>query len=83
MFAFVSIGDQYFADGARAGLITAFVVGVVVVLLGDRTTTVYAPRIGQRRKSPHLAGGLKQIVAGPSAARRLRRANQAIHQLEN
>ncbi|HEY6830850.1 MAG TPA: SulP family inorganic anion transporter [Pseudolabrys sp.] len=45
MFAFVSIGDQYFADGARAGLITAFVVGVVVVLLGDRTTTVYAPRI--------------------------------------
>ena len=45
MFAFVSIGDQYFADGARAGLITAFVVGVVVVIFGDRTTTVYAPRI--------------------------------------
>jgi sulfate permease, SulP family len=45
MFAFVSIGDQYFADGARAGLITAFVVGVVAVIFGDRTTTLYAPRI--------------------------------------
>jgi sulfate permease, SulP family len=45
MFAFVSIGDQYFADGARAGLITAFTVGFVSVILGDKTTTVYAPRI--------------------------------------
>lgn len=45
MFAFVALGDQYFADGALAGLATAFIVGVASVLLGDRTTTVYAPRI--------------------------------------
>lgn len=45
MFAFVSLGDKYFAYGALAGLCTAFVVGVASVMLGDRTTTVYAPRI--------------------------------------
>src|SRR5581483_3218341 len=45
MFAFVSLGDEYFADGALAGLYTAFVVGLAAVLLGDKTTTVYAPRI--------------------------------------
>ena len=45
MFAFASLGENYFADGAMAGLITAFVLGVVCVLLGDKTTTVFAPRI--------------------------------------
>jgi MFS superfamily sulfate permease-like transporter/CRP-like cAMP-binding protein len=45
MFAFVSLGDEYFASGARAGLLTAFVVAVVCVLAGDRSTTLYAPRI--------------------------------------
>lgn len=45
MFAFVSLGDEYFADGALAGLYTAFIVGIASVLLGDRTTTVYAPRV--------------------------------------
>src|ERR1700729_614041 len=45
MFAFASLGERYFADGALAGLTTAFVVAVVCVVLGDRTTTVYAPRI--------------------------------------
>jgi SulP family sulfate permease len=45
MFAFVSLGDKYFAYGALAGLYTAFIVAVVSVLLGDRTPTVYAPRI--------------------------------------
>lgn len=45
MFAFSSLGETYFADGAMAGLITAFVLGVVCVLLGDKTTTVFAPRI--------------------------------------
>ncbi len=45
MFAFVSLGDEYFANGAAAGLYTAFVVAVVSVLLGDKTPTVYAPRI--------------------------------------
>jgi SulP family sulfate permease len=45
MFAFASFGDSYFADGALAGLTTAFVVGIVCVVLGDKTTTVYAPRV--------------------------------------
>ncbi len=45
MFAFVALGDEYFASGALAGLYTAFIVGVVCVVLGDRTTTLYAPRI--------------------------------------
>jgi sulfate permease, SulP family len=45
MFAFASLGENYFADGALAGMATAFVAGIVSVLLGDKTTTVYAPRI--------------------------------------
>ena len=45
MFAFSSLGENYFADGALAGLATAAIVPVVSVpLLGDKTTTVYAPR---------------------------------------
>jgi sulfate permease, SulP family len=45
MFAFVALGEHYFASGALAGLYTAFIVAIVCVLLGDKTTTVYAPRI--------------------------------------
>src|SRR3981081_1028516 len=45
MFAFVTLGDEYFAYGAMAGLISAVVAGVVCVVLGDRATRVYAPRI--------------------------------------
>ena len=45
MFAFVTLGDEYFAYGAMAGLISAFIAGLVSVLLGDRSTRVYAPRI--------------------------------------
>lgn len=45
MFAFVTLGDEYFAHGAIAGLVSAFVAGAVCTVLGDRTTTVYAPRI--------------------------------------
>ena len=45
MFAFAPLGENYFADGALAGLATALVVAAVCVLLGDKTTTVYAPRI--------------------------------------
>jgi sulfate permease, SulP family len=45
MFAFASLGENYFAEGALAGLTTALVVAVVCVLLGDKTTTVYAPRV--------------------------------------
>ena len=45
MFAFVTLGDEYFAYGAMAGLISAVIAGFVCVLLGDRSTRVYAPRI--------------------------------------
>jgi MFS superfamily sulfate permease-like transporter len=45
MFAFVSLGDEYFAYGAMAGLISAVVAGVASVVLGDRSTRIYAPRI--------------------------------------
>jgi sulfate permease, SulP family len=45
MFAFVALGDAYFAHGVLAGLYTAIIVGVVSVATGDRTTTVYAPRV--------------------------------------
>src|ERR1700720_404428 len=45
MFAFVTLGDEYFAYGAMAGLISGVVAGLVCVLLGDRSTRVYAPRI--------------------------------------
>src|SRR5258705_12935882 len=45
MFAFVTLGDEYFAYGAMAGLISATIAGLVCVLLGDHSTRVYAPRI--------------------------------------
>ena len=45
MFAFTALGDSYFAHGAVAGLYAAIAVGVVCVGLGDRTTTIYAPRV--------------------------------------
>src|ERR1700710_1810146 len=45
MFAFVTLGDEYFAYGAMAGLISAVIAGVVSLLLGDRRARVYAPRI--------------------------------------
>jgi SulP family sulfate permease len=45
MFAFVTLGDEYFAYGAMAGLISAVIGGLTCVLLGDRSTRVYAPRI--------------------------------------
>jgi SulP family sulfate permease len=45
MFAFVSLGDEYFVGGALAGLVTALIVGTASVVLGDKTPNVYAPRI--------------------------------------
>jgi SulP family sulfate permease len=45
MFAFAPLGENYFEDGALAGIVTAFVVAIACVLLGDKTTTVYAPRV--------------------------------------
>ena len=45
MFAFAPLGEDYFADGALAGIASAVVVAIACVALGDKTTTVYAPRI--------------------------------------
>ena len=45
MFAFSSLGENYFADGALAGLAAASIVPIVCILLGDKTTKVYAPRV--------------------------------------
>src|SRR5580704_1103722 len=76
MFAFASFGESYFADGALAGLTTAFVAAVVCVVLGDKTTTVYAPRVNStfflglliyglvRSGTPEIAaGGVPLILA--------------------
>lgn len=45
MFAFVALGPQYFLHGALAGLVTAAVVGLASIALGDKSTHVYAPRV--------------------------------------
>jgi MFS superfamily sulfate permease-like transporter len=45
MFAFVTLGDEYFAYGAMAGLLSGVIAALVCVLLGDRSTRVYAARI--------------------------------------
>src|ERR1700727_3470153 len=45
MFAFAPLGENYFADGALAGIASAVVVAITCVAFGDKTTTVYAPRI--------------------------------------
>lgn len=45
MFAFVPLGDEYFAYGAMAGLLSAVIAGIISVVFGDRSTRVYAPRI--------------------------------------
>jgi MFS superfamily sulfate permease-like transporter len=76
MFAFASFGESYFADGALAGLTTAFVVAILCVVLGDKTTTVYAPRVNStfflgvltyglvHSDSPEIAaGGVPLILA--------------------
>jgi MFS superfamily sulfate permease-like transporter len=45
MFAFIALGNEYFPDGALAGLITAVIVGFVCVALGDKSANLYAPRV--------------------------------------
>ena len=45
MFALSALGDEYIALGAVAGLYTTIYVSLVNVLLGDKTRTIYAPRI--------------------------------------
>lgn len=76
MFAFASLGENYFADGAIAGLTTAFIVAIISLLLGDKTTTVYAPRVNStfflglliyglvHSETPEIAaGGVPLILA--------------------
>jgi SulP family sulfate permease len=45
MFAFVALGNEYFLDGALAGLVTAVIVGIACVALGDKSSNLYAPRV--------------------------------------
>ena len=45
MFAFIVLGNEYFPDGALAGLVTAVIVGIVCVALGDKSSNLYAPRV--------------------------------------
>ena len=68
MFALVSLGDKYLANGALAGLCTAFFVGSVSVLLGDNTTTVYAPRINSTFFLGALLYGLVHSQTAPLVA---------------
>jgi len=65
MFAFASLGENYFADGALAGLTTAFIVAIVCVLLGDKTTMVYAPRVNSTFFIGLLIYGLAHSDAPP------------------
>jgi sulfate permease, SulP family len=68
MFALVPLGDKYFANGALAGLYAAFFVALVSVALGDKTTTVYAPRINSTFFLGALLYGLVHSqIAGPAA----------------
>ena len=68
MFALVPLGDKYFANGALAGLYAAFFVAIVSVVLGDKTTTVYAPRINSTFFLGALLYGLVHSeIAGPAA----------------
>ena len=45
MFALASLGENYFAAGALAGLASALLVAIACAFLGDKTATVYAPRV--------------------------------------
>jgi sulfate permease, SulP family len=45
MFAFSALGDEYIPLGAVAGIFTTLCLGVVNVVLGDKTKAIYAPRI--------------------------------------
>jgi SulP family sulfate permease len=45
MFAFVALGPEYFVHGAFAGLLTAAVVGLAKIALGDKSAHIYAPRV--------------------------------------
>ena len=45
MFAFVVLGNEYFPEGALAGLVTAVVLGLACVALGDKSANIYAPRV--------------------------------------
>jgi len=45
VFAFVAMGPEYFAHGAFAGLLTAALVGISCLALGDKSAHIYSPRV--------------------------------------
>ena len=76
MFAFIALGNDYLPEGAIAGLLTAAIVGIACVVLGDKSANVYAPRVTTtffiglllyglvHAETPALkAGGLPLILA--------------------
>jgi sulfate permease, SulP family len=63
----VSLGDKYFANGALAGLYSAFFAALISVFLGDKTPTVYAPRINS---TFFLGAFLYDLVHSETAAPR-------------
>ncbi len=65
MFAFVSLGDDFFATGVLAGMWSALIVGLVCVLAGNRSITVYAPRITTTFYLGSVLFGLAQSRLGP------------------
>ena len=74
MFAFVPLGDAYFAYGVLAGLYAAFLVAIVSVVLGDKTTTVYVLRLEARHQPAHVIGMLLRtsVIAKAFCCRRAR-----------
>lgn len=64
MFAFVALGEAYFVNGLVAGLISATVVGLVAVLLQDRSRAIYAPRV----VTTFFVGALLRSMVNSNAA---------------
>ncbi|MBV9557258.1 MAG: SLC26A/SulP transporter family protein [Pseudolabrys sp.] len=66
MFAFVSLGDQYFVHGAMAGFIASFVASALGILIGHKNSvTIYAPRITTTFFLGALLYGLAHVEGDP------------------
>ena len=65
MFAFVTLGDEYFASGAVAGLVSAFVVGMVCV--GSASVLRWCLRRASRRRSSSARCSIRCCI--PTAPR--------------
>ncbi len=67
MFAFVSLGDDYFVHGAIAGFIASFVASALGIAMGQRNrVTIYAPRITTTFFLGALLYGLAHVEGEPT-----------------